>query len=392
MPAVRMARTILPVLEGLHYAHNQGVIHRDLKPDNLFIAHVDGAVTPKLLDFGIAKRRFEIEEFQLTHVNTVVGTPYYMSPEQAKGAKDLDARSDVFVMCALMYECLTGQPPFMGDDYNAIMWAIVDSEPKPLSDFGIQEDLLWAILQQGLQKSRDLRWRSARELGEALALWLREQGVEEDIGSRALRSSWLPPGRTTAQLPGVGYSSSRPPPRATDSSIPPSHGAASAVAAGDLTAGMQVDGASTVPPTTVPLDSADLEDEEIAALKRRFLLPSFVERSRLLTGAAIAAGVLLFILLVALTAKPPTPGTDSAVAKPPPVARTPVEVAPAVPAPPPTNVDRASLTETAEQAARGSAEKPQETPKEKKPRSTSSQRKAPSNAPKRPADPFDFGF
>ena len=191
MVPIEMVRTVLPLLDGLQFAHNHGVIHRDLKPDNVFVVSADGVIVPKLLDFGIAKR-LGPQDFHLTRPNTIVGTPCYMSPEHAKGADDLDARSDIFMMCVLMYECLTGRVPFEGDNYHAILQAVIDAEPAPLSVFDIEEARLWAILRTGLAKQRADRWQSVRQLGEALALWLRDHGVEADISERSLRASWLP--------------------------------------------------------------------------------------------------------------------------------------------------------------------------------------------------------
>jgi len=106
---VELCQTLLPIIDALHSAHGHGVIHRDLKPDNVFIAKGEGGgQQPKLLDFGIAKLRGEsaFHTTKLTQAGTLIGSPDYMSPEQARGETDLDPRSDVWALCVLAYECL----------------------------------------------------------------------------------------------------------------------------------------------------------------------------------------------------------------------------------------------------------------------------------------------
>jgi len=196
-----LCQTLLPIIDALHSAHGHGVIHRDLKPDNVFIAKTDGGnVQPKLLDFGIAKLRGEGSNFtetKLTQAGTLIGSPDYMSPEQARGELDLDPRSDVWAICVLAYECLVGKPPFHGDNYNALLWAIIHDEPVPITVFQAGDSELWRILKTGFAKDRNQRWESAKRLGETLASWLENQGVVEDICNRSLHASWLPAERPT---------------------------------------------------------------------------------------------------------------------------------------------------------------------------------------------------
>jgi serine/threonine protein kinase len=194
-----LCQTLLPIIDALHSAHGHGVIHRDLKPDNVFVAKSEGGVQPKLLDFGIAKLRGEgaFHSTKLTQAGTLIGSPDYMSPEQARGETDLDPRSDVWALCVLAYECLVGKPPFHGDNYNALLWAIIHDEPVPITVFQAGDIELWRILKKGFAKDRNVRWESARRLGEALAAWLESHGVSEDICNRSLQSSWLPGERPT---------------------------------------------------------------------------------------------------------------------------------------------------------------------------------------------------
>ncbi|HWO12643.1 MAG TPA: protein kinase [Polyangiaceae bacterium] len=197
---VELCQTLLPIIDALHSAHGHGVIHRDLKPDNVFIAKADGGgVQPKLLDFGIAKLRGEsaFHSTKLTQAGTLIGSPDYMSPEQARGETDLDPRSDVWALCVLAYECLVGKPPFHGDNYNALLWAIIHDEPVPVTVFQAGDTELWRILKAGFAKDRSVRWESARKLGEAFAAWLESHGVVEDVCNRSLHASWLPAERPT---------------------------------------------------------------------------------------------------------------------------------------------------------------------------------------------------
>jgi serine/threonine-protein kinase len=195
-----LCQTLLPIIDALHSAHGHGVIHRDLKPDNVFVAKADGGgIQPKLLDFGIAKLRGEsaFHTTKLTQAGTLIGSPDYMSPEQARGETDLDPRSDVWALCVLIYECLVGKPPFHGDNYNALLWAIIHDEPVPITVFQAGDTELWRILKRGFAKDRNARWESARKLGEALAAWLESHGIVEDVCNRSLNASWLPAERPT---------------------------------------------------------------------------------------------------------------------------------------------------------------------------------------------------
>jgi serine/threonine protein kinase len=197
---MELCQILLPIIDALHSAHGHGVIHRDLKPDNVFVAKTDGGgVQPKLLDFGIAKLRGEsaFHTTKLTQAGTLIGSPDYMSPEQARGETDLDPRSDVWALCVLAYECLVGKPPFHGDNYNALLWSIIHDEPVPITVFQAGDAALWRILKTGFAKDRSVRWETARKLGEALAAWLESHGVVEDVCNRSLNASWLPAERPT---------------------------------------------------------------------------------------------------------------------------------------------------------------------------------------------------
>jgi serine/threonine-protein kinase len=183
---------LLPVADGLRHAHDKNIVHRDIKPDNIFLAtDALGRIQPKLLDFGIAKVGQNAVDAKLTQVGTVLGSPEYMSPEQAIGADDVDERTDVWSLCVVLYEMMTGTVPFRRANYNALMQAIIHDDPTPLVDHKAGDSALWMVVERGLKKERNQRWSNMTELGEALALWLYEHGVKEDLSGNSIRAVWL---------------------------------------------------------------------------------------------------------------------------------------------------------------------------------------------------------
>ncbi|MBL8048857.1 MAG: protein kinase [Chthonomonas sp.] len=159
MDIARAVKTATEILEGLEFAHRHGVIHRDIKPDNIQLTE-SGRV--KITDFGIARLTFEPN---LTMDGQVFGTPSYMSPEQVTG-KEIDCRSDVFSVGILLYEMITGQKPFPGDSIVAITHAIVHAHPARPAQMS---DPMWAVVQRSLQKQPSMRFADAGEMIAALA-------------------------------------------------------------------------------------------------------------------------------------------------------------------------------------------------------------------------------
>lgn len=188
--AVRAVQLLLPICDGIRCAHEKGIVHRDIKPENVFLAADPfGRLQPKLLDFGIAK--MDQREERLTQVGAVLGSPEFMSPEQARGDQDIDLRTDVWSLAVMLYEMITGMLPFNHQNYNALMQAILNQEPKPTTDFRAGDPDLWRVLSRALAKSKHERWQSMTEFGEALALWLYEHGVKEDVCGNSVRALWL---------------------------------------------------------------------------------------------------------------------------------------------------------------------------------------------------------
>src|SRR4029079_5119957 len=123
------------ILRGLHRAHEAGIIHRDLKPDNIFLVdRDDDADFTKVLDFGISKmaRPGDVPLHTLTRQGTVLGTPFYMSPEQAQALADIDGRTDLWSVGAILYECMTGRPPHSGGTYEQVIIAICMKDVEDL--------------------------------------------------------------------------------------------------------------------------------------------------------------------------------------------------------------------------------------------------------------------
>ncbi|HET7539745.1 MAG TPA: protein kinase [Polyangiaceae bacterium] len=192
LPSVRAVQLLLPVADALVAAHAKGIVHRDLKPDNIFISHEAEELRPKLLDFGIAKLSDETgQNRQLTQAGAILGSPGYMSPEQARGQDNIDQRTDIWSFCVVLYETLSGTAPFTGNNYNSLMRAIVENEPTPLVELWAADPTLWAIVQRGLAKDVAQRYQTMEELGRALAGWLLSQGISEDVSGVSLDTKWI---------------------------------------------------------------------------------------------------------------------------------------------------------------------------------------------------------
>lgn len=156
------------VLSALGRAHEMGVVHRDLKPENVFLGEErSGLPVVKLLDFGVSK--MARGDMELTQAGMVVGTPYYMAPEQARGQRDLDHRVDLWATGVVLYEALTGRRPFVARNYNALLVQILTSKQRPIGEVrtGVPAALVQAV-DRALSKMREDRFQSAQEMRAAL--------------------------------------------------------------------------------------------------------------------------------------------------------------------------------------------------------------------------------
>jgi serine/threonine-protein kinase len=181
-PPSEAALYVLQACEALAEAHRRGLVHRDIKPANLFLTRAaDGSPCIKVLDFGVAKATAEASQ---TGTGALLGTPLYMSPEQVRGERDIDARTDIWALGVVLYELVTASVPFIGDSLWKIFNQVTDGEPAPPSSRKM--DLppgFDSVVLRCLEKERDKRPASIGELARLLAPYVPEsaRGLVERV-------------------------------------------------------------------------------------------------------------------------------------------------------------------------------------------------------------------
>ena len=196
LPVARAVNIIIQACRGLDAAHASGIVHRDLKPENLFVCkRGDGSDLVKILDFGIAKlaqASIEGPLASVTRTGSTMGTPFYMSPEQARGAKDIDHRADVYGLGVILFEALSGQKPHPGDSYNAILYHILTQPPVAIATLrsGLPEDLM-DVLHRSLAFDPAERPATVMDFAQALARHAGRQvtPIRSQFNLRVTRSS-----------------------------------------------------------------------------------------------------------------------------------------------------------------------------------------------------------
>ena len=176
----QLAPIAFELLEGLGTMHVAGVIHRDLKPANVFLARTSGGrgEVVKILDFGVAKLQpLAGEVGSMTQTGTMMGTPLYMSPEQARGARDVDGRTDIYAASVMFYRALTGVLPYNAETLNELLFKIVLEDPKPLREIAPEVDEVFAaMVHKGLARELPQRFQNARAFQEEIVAWGKTQG------------------------------------------------------------------------------------------------------------------------------------------------------------------------------------------------------------------------
>jgi serine/threonine-protein kinase len=168
LSAPRVVRIVGQLAEALDHAHSFGVIHRDLKPDNVFLVKSPDGDVVKILDYGSVKLQMETGP-KLTAFGTTLGSPYYMSPEQAMGKSDVDQRTDVFAIAAILFEMLTGKIAFEGANVAQILMRIMNEQPPgPSTMNGSVPAAVDDVVEKGLRKDKARRYASVSDLANAL--------------------------------------------------------------------------------------------------------------------------------------------------------------------------------------------------------------------------------
>jgi eukaryotic-like serine/threonine-protein kinase len=186
LPIERSLRIARQAASALGAAHAKGIFHRDVKPENLYLVRRGDADFVKVVDFGISKAVKPggddgAEAYRLTHTGLLLGTPLYMSPEQARGDEDLDHRADIWALGVLLYECLTGEVPFRANNYLQIISQVLTHEPLSPSrlrpELGIP-DAIDAVVMRAMEKDRARRYQTMAELeGDLERLLAGDQNV-----------------------------------------------------------------------------------------------------------------------------------------------------------------------------------------------------------------------
>ena len=290
----RSVELAIHALSGLAHAHARGVLHRDIKPANLFIVRgASGDELLKIVDLGIAKLVSDGPEGRgLTRTNSVLGSPVYMSPEQCRGAKNMDHRSDVYSVGVVLYECLTGQLPHDGENVNELMFKIaLEDAPSPMTHTPTLDPALSAIVMKALARDIDERFSSASAFREALLEWGAEHGAR------------VPPAPSSRRLPPAPRSSRRRL-EVTLEEDAPAPGGATGVSPADSDAVLV---GSTTP---VPARLADSLEPSTSRAKKG-------TTAVLVAAAACCLAVIVLVVTLGGAAEPPSPGTAASASAAP---------------------------------------------------------------------------
>jgi serine/threonine-protein kinase len=335
LPAAEAVEILLSAMQGVEAAHQAGVVHRDLKPDNLFVCTTRGRRgMTKVLDFGVSKIVDASDSEKLTKTGTAVGTPHYMSPEQIVASPGIDARSDVYALGAILYQSLTGRLPFEAHNFSALVVQIAMASPEPFGTHAPPEAApIEPIVMRAIAKKPDDRFPDVASFARALEPFA--NGLRFEPPAQRARSV-PPPSEVSARRPEASS-----PDASTRVAVP-----------------VEVTPALVEAPTMLASEASGTTPTPSAA--RRAWPPGAV---------ALLVGVLALILVVVGLATRPggaaddTPGSDRRVAPAAPAAASPrdepsrsevpAELGPARPEalPPEPEVERETTTEPRFEAA-----------------------------------------
>ncbi|EYF06259.1 serine/threonine protein kinase [Chondromyces apiculatus DSM 436] len=189
-PFTEAVQLVLPVAGALAAAHREGVVHRDVKPANIMLVEQGASVVPKLIDFGVAGVSAAIWATRLTTHGMMLGSPVYMAPEQIRGGTDPDERTDIWGLCTVLYELVSGTRPFAGPNSATVIFDVLNTRLRRPEQFQ-DEPELWSIVERGLAKAPQDRWPNMASLGRALAEWALARGVTFDAAGMSLGVHWL---------------------------------------------------------------------------------------------------------------------------------------------------------------------------------------------------------
>jgi serine/threonine-protein kinase len=354
----RTADLLVPVISAIMAVHEAGIIHRDLKPANIFLAKTrHGGVVPKVLDFGISKMTGGVEDggsspFSLTATEALLGTPYFMSPEQVLGARNATRQSDQYALGVVLYRCVTGRLPFKTPELYPTLRAIESGQFRPPRELVPEiSERFDAMIRKAMHRDPAERFESVHALGAELlqhASPLIKAQWGHVFGEAAASLDVPPPAAPQERISGVPLNASpwrapTPAPLGTGTSpivggavVPSSDGTAGDLAPSITTRRSPVTIESIAPATpTIPMGSTTLggSARELSPVRLE-TLPGPPRRARRELMVAGIAGVAVLLAVVALVGV--KLGSSARVAVPPPavIASTPRVEEPVSPAPP----------------------------------------------------------